>query len=59
MTFELGEKRMVDSGLSSPNWDPRLVKVYAISVYHKRDRYQTHLQLVEDLFPDTDDLAQW
>lgn len=26
--FELGEKRSVDKGRSSPNWDPRLANVY-------------------------------
>ena len=39
---ELGEKRIHDRGLSSPNWDPRLLNVCRTG-QHRRDALWCHL----------------
>lgn len=58
---ELGEKRNVDSGRSSPNCDPRFVNVYdgQVSPARATPFSSTHLELLIQLLPSADDFAQW
>jgi hypothetical protein len=57
MYCELGEKRNVDSGRSSPNWDPRLLKDCEVSLVSPSGETQLYLHFLIQLLPSIDDLS--
>jgi hypothetical protein len=57
MYCELGEKRNVDSGRSSPNWDPRLLKDFTVSLFSPSKEAQLYLHLLIQLLPSVHNLS--
>jgi hypothetical protein len=66
MYCELGENRMVDNGLSSPNCEPRLLNVchgehapLSTLTWWKERGKGTHFEFGKQLLPHIDDFRQW